>query len=131
RPASAASLRMSSFGWATPVTAIPYFGSGSSIECPPATGQFAAAATSSPPRSTSVSSRSEEHTSELQSRFDLVCRRLLEKKKQAENVSQIGCHISLRNEEEAVRSVMLLRMNPMTACSVGGMANARMQTLTA
>src|SRR5699024_11358032 len=28
------------------------------------------------------SSRSEEHTSELQSRFDLVCRRLLEKKKQ-------------------------------------------------
>src|SRR5699024_11525970 len=28
-------------------------------------------------------SRSEEHTSELQSRFDLVCRLLLEKKKQA------------------------------------------------
>src|SRR5438067_6167775 len=28
-----------------------------------------------------VSSRSEEHTSELQSRFDLVCRLLLEKKK--------------------------------------------------
>src|SRR5437868_10784126 len=28
------------------------------------------------------SSRSEEHTSELQSRFDLVCRLLLEKKKQ-------------------------------------------------
>src|SRR5699024_11515954 len=28
----------------------------------------------------SVSSRSEEHTSELQSRFDLVCRLLLEKK---------------------------------------------------
>src|SRR5699024_12297831 len=27
--------------------------------------------------------RSEEHTSELQSRFDLVCRLLLEKKKQA------------------------------------------------
>src|SRR5699024_11945866 len=26
--------------------------------------------------------RSEEHTSELQSRFDIVCRRLLEKKKQ-------------------------------------------------
>src|SRR6266513_6276449 len=30
---------------------------------------------------TSGSSRSEEHTSELQSRFDLVCRLLLEKKK--------------------------------------------------
>src|SRR5438067_10340321 len=28
-----------------------------------------------------VTSRSEEHTSELQSRFDLVCRLLLEKKK--------------------------------------------------
>src|SRR5438067_13125186 len=28
-----------------------------------------------------TSSRSEEHTSELQSRFDLVCRLLLEKKK--------------------------------------------------
>src|SRR5207249_12002455 len=32
-----------------------------------------------PPRGSS--SRSEEHTSELQSRFDLVCRLLLEKKK--------------------------------------------------
>src|SRR5699024_12063040 len=29
--------------------------------------------------------RSEEHTSELQSRFDLVCRLLLEKKKMMEN----------------------------------------------
>src|SRR5437868_12497326 len=29
--------------------------------------------------------RSEEHTSELQSRFDLVCRLLLEKKKKAES----------------------------------------------
>src|SRR5699024_12781567 len=32
----------------------------------------------------SNSKRSEEHTSELQSRFDLVCRLLLEKKKQAD-----------------------------------------------
>src|SRR5437868_7964139 len=31
--------------------------------------------------STSIGIRSEEHTSELQSRFDLVCRLLLEKKK--------------------------------------------------
>src|SRR5207249_7184546 len=30
--------------------------------------------------------RSEEHTSELQSRFDLVCRLLLEKKKQQDNI---------------------------------------------
>src|SRR6266704_4723215 len=33
--------------------------------------------------------RSEEHTSELQSRFDLVCRLLLEKKKKHENTSLI------------------------------------------
>src|SRR5699024_11731714 len=31
--------------------------------------------------------RSEEHTSELQSRFDLVCRLLLEKKKQNKHIS--------------------------------------------
>src|SRR5580700_7657258 len=35
------------------------------------------------PRGASSSSRSEEHTSELQSRRDLVCRLLLEKKKRA------------------------------------------------
>src|SRR5438067_4630288 len=34
------------------------------------------------PASTGLIQRSEEHTSELQSRFDLVCRLLLEKKKQ-------------------------------------------------
>src|SRR5699024_11417666 len=32
-----------------------------------------------------VEDRSEEHTSELQSRFDLVCRLLLEKKKKKKN----------------------------------------------
>src|SRR5699024_8459915 len=32
--------------------------------------------------------RSEEHTSELQSRFDLVCRLLLEKKKQRQQISR-------------------------------------------
>src|SRR5437868_13158559 len=32
-------------------------------------------------RASASSTRSEEHTSELQSRFDLVCRLLLEKKK--------------------------------------------------
>src|SRR5699024_12705742 len=36
---------------------------------------------SSSPAQTSSHPRSEEHTSELQSRFDLVCRLLLEKKK--------------------------------------------------
>src|SRR5699024_12796733 len=32
-----------------------------------------------------ISTRSEEHTSELQSRFDLVCRLLLEKKKKSDS----------------------------------------------
>src|SRR5699024_11815658 len=43
----------------------------------------------------SSASRSEEHTSELQSRFDLVCRLLLEKKKKermlAQNWRQYKC----------------------------------------
>src|SRR5438067_13456028 len=36
------------------------------------------------------SNRSEEHTSELQSRFDLVCRLLLEKKKISESCTSNG-----------------------------------------
>src|SRR5699024_12060746 len=35
-----------------------------------------------------INSRSEEHTSELQSRFDLVCRLLLEKKKKKNEKSE-------------------------------------------
>src|SRR5437868_12722788 len=42
-----------------------------------------AAPTASPTRRSTLEMRSEEHTSELQSRFDLVCRLLLEKKKYA------------------------------------------------
>src|SRR2546421_9557061 len=41
--------------------------------------------TTSAPRTVSPRSRSEEHTSELQSRSDLVCRLLLEKKKKHNN----------------------------------------------
>src|SRR2546429_3845618 len=37
--------------------------------------------------------RSEEHTSELQSRLHLVCRLLLEKKKNVADVSQSAAHI--------------------------------------
>src|SRR5438132_10282666 len=46
-------------------------------------GRFTTAATASfsRPVATSVKHRSEEHTSELQSHSDLVCRLLLEKKK--------------------------------------------------
>src|SRR5207249_8147667 len=40
------------------------------------------------PNCESPSSRSEEHTSELQSRFDLVCRLLLEKKKYTKHINQ-------------------------------------------
>src|SRR5438067_5624024 len=44
--------------------------------------------------------RSEEHTSELQSRFDLVCRLLLEKKKKTKNSRTHhipnGCNRSVR-----------------------------------
>src|SRR5207249_5618848 len=42
-----------------------------------------------------VRRRSEEHTSELQSRFDLVCRLLLEKKKHYRSYLNqfMGCHI--------------------------------------
>src|SRR5438105_11241627 len=36
--------------------------------------------------------RSEEHTSELQSRVDLVCRLLLEKKKKIEKKFRYNCH---------------------------------------
>ena len=54
-PGWAASLRISFAGSATPVTAMPYLGSGSSMEWPPVTGHRASAATSRPPRSTSVS----------------------------------------------------------------------------
>src|SRR5437868_12076245 len=38
------------------------------------------------PNGSPVDERSEEHTSELQSRFDLVCRLLLEKTKKSERV---------------------------------------------
>src|SRR5699024_11892063 len=40
--------------------------------------------------------RSEEHTSELQSRFDLVCRLLLEKKKKKKRLNIIGCNSKVR-----------------------------------
>src|SRR2546422_2871554 len=41
--------------------------------------------------------RSEEHTSELQSRLHLVCRLLLEKKKKHNTATAVYCHYSLPN----------------------------------
>src|SRR5437868_11230201 len=52
-----------------------------------------------PSRKTRLGFRSEEHTSELQSRFDLVCRLLLEKKKTYNHTtlaeSQTSTHTTL------------------------------------
>src|SRR5690349_22263930 len=42
--------------------------------------------------------RSEEHTSELQSRRDLVCRLLLEKKKKKKKVMELALVVSSRSE---------------------------------
>src|SRR5438105_7139289 len=47
----------------------------------PSPGLFATASVPMAPPAPSAPTRSEEHTSELQSRVDLVCRLLLEKKK--------------------------------------------------
>src|SRR5699024_11748216 len=47
-----------------------------------------------------VEERSEEHTSELQSRFELVCRRLLEKKKRPYHIQEPCAE---HTEEEDVR----------------------------
>ena len=55
-PARPASMRSSASGSASPVTAMPYLGSGSSMLCPPASRQPACRAASSPPRSTSPAS---------------------------------------------------------------------------
>src|SRR5438067_9533239 len=46
--------------------------------------------------------RSEEHTSELQSRFDLVCRLLLEKKKKKR--TQRRCVVNHKNKKHTDRS---------------------------
>src|SRR5690349_22856041 len=55
-----------------------------------------------PPIESRWKSRSEEHTSELQSRRDLVCRLLLEKKKTTRNSSgQTGNQLTADEEHEA------------------------------
>src|SRR5437868_11402399 len=53
----------------------------------------------------SKATRSEEHTSELQSRFDLVCRLLLEKKKKKTNQSTtLSKHLLPYNSHTNVRN---------------------------
>src|SRR5699024_12413158 len=53
------------------------------------TADLATKATASQLELTNTEVRSEEHTSELQSRFDLVCRLLLEKKKNKYTIIQL------------------------------------------
>src|SRR2546429_7262023 len=54
-----------------------------------------------------TSTRSEEHTSELQSRLHLVCRLLLEKKKKKTNINFIRCNIDNKNDTYTeIRTVM-------------------------
>src|SRR5438067_10370146 len=65
-------VRSSPAQWLSEGSAAP----GRSAEAAPAAPASARSSTSR-----GCSARSEEHTSELQSRFDLVCRLLLEKKK--------------------------------------------------
>src|SRR2546429_6347876 len=60
-----------------------------SADCNTAVGLVQAALTASPPadvKAAALDNRSEEHTSELQSRLHLVCRLLLEKKKKRVSV---------------------------------------------
>src|SRR5437868_9927074 len=53
-------------------------------------------APSTGPHQGGVCLRSEEHTSELQSRFDLVCRLLLEKKKQNKRLCDRKFHMNFK-----------------------------------
>src|SRR5438067_9549941 len=62
---------------------------------------------SPPPERAAPRPRSEEHTSELQSRFDLVCRLLLEKKKKKtkheRKIQQKNSQLSnIENEQNSV-----------------------------
>src|SRR5690349_23423318 len=61
--------------------------SGSTTICAGQSASLSLAVTGSGTISGTLSDRSEEHTSELQSRRDLVCRLLLEKKKKKKNVT--------------------------------------------
>src|SRR5438067_5627447 len=50
--------------------------------------------------------RSEEHTSELQSRFDLVCRLLLEKKKKKTNKQSCTLNTNVLTNTSLVRALL-------------------------
>src|SRR5438309_3932944 len=54
--------------------------------------------------------RSEEHTSELQSQFHLVCRLLLEKKKNKQTPAQIDCLLPIIESGHMVRPLRHLML---------------------
>src|SRR5437868_10133313 len=67
-------------------------------------------ATAAPPHPAAVRlgrGRSEEHTSELQSRFDLVCRLLLEKKKKKLDISHKNLAIKITYHKKHVPSLKM------------------------
>src|SRR2546421_4196779 len=67
--------------------------------------------------SASAASRSEEHTSELQSRSDLVCRLLLEKKKKTHYMARsLELQMSERHLISSVESTLLLKTK---TCAAG------------
>src|SRR5215469_15590340 len=53
--------------------------------------------------------RSEEHTSELQSCRDLVCRLLLEKKKKTQNMAAEGIHVHITHNKRKHKEAKFLR----------------------
>src|SRR5690349_22821478 len=84
--------------------ALPISGRRATARCSPAPGSSRptsirrrSARTSRPRWASSATPRSEEHTSELQSRRDLVCRLLLEKKKKKDNKTRR--HKALRKHD--------------------------------
>src|SRR2546422_1492312 len=74
-----------------------------------------------PPKASqpSLRKRSEEHTSELQSRLHLVCRLLLEKKKQ-DHPGPERCSHPLRDESDGGQVVLPGRPRPVSHDSDGG-----------
>src|SRR5256885_13241597 len=85
-----ASMQASAWSWGRPAEIPKPRGRWPQLECAgqervPARPQWSQAA--APPKA----QRSEEHTSELQSPCNLVCRLLLEKKKKKQNKQHVDC----------------------------------------
>src|SRR5690242_21184878 len=80
-------------------TTIPHSGSSSCRTCP----------------ASIRASRSEEHTSELQSHVNLVCRLLLEKKKKQRGLGMVLRYSTFPNRPLSTRSVLFLSTHTFTS----------------